>query len=117
MRGHGPGKPRGDHARVRRPPPGRNPHGRHHGLQPGDQLADPPAHRGADRPKTPLPHARLHDLRHIHATTLLLAGVPVHVVAARLGHADPSITLRVYAHVVRAAEASAADIFAQAIGE
>ncbi|GAA4059550.1 hypothetical protein [Actinomadura miaoliensis] len=25
----------------------------------------------------PLPHARLHDLRHIHATTLLLAGVPV----------------------------------------
>ncbi|MFD1934880.1 helix-turn-helix domain-containing protein [Nonomuraea mangrovi] len=64
-----------------------------------------------------LPHARLHDLRHIHATTLLLAGVPVHVVAARLGHADPSITLRVYAHVVRAAEASAADVFAQAIGE
>jgi integrase len=37
----------------------------------------------------PLPHARLHDLRHLHATTLLLAGVPVHVVAARLGHADP----------------------------
>jgi len=26
--------------------------------------------------------------------------VPVHVVAARLGHADPSITLRVYAHVI-----------------
>jgi integrase len=25
---------------------------------------------------TALPHARLHDLRHIHATTLLLAGVP-----------------------------------------
>jgi integrase len=63
-------------------------------------------------PDTPLPHARLHDLRHIHATTLLLAGVPVHVVAARLGHADPSITLRVYAHVIRAA-----DVFAQAMGE
>ncbi|WP_061290957.1 tyrosine-type recombinase/integrase [Herbidospora cretacea] len=66
---------------------------------------------------TPLPHARLHDLRHIHATTLLLAGVPVHVVAARLGHADPAITLRVYAHVVRQAEASAADIFAKALAE
>lgn len=65
----------------------------------------------------PLPHARLHDLRHIHTTTLLLAGVPVHVVAARLGHADPSITLRVYAHVIRSAEASAADVFAQAIKE
>ncbi|MEU7990525.1 tyrosine-type recombinase/integrase [Streptosporangium canum] len=69
------------------------------------------------KPNKPLPHARLHDLRHIHATTLLLAGVPVHVVAARLGHADPSITLRVYAHVIRAAEASAADVFANAIGE
>jgi integrase len=64
------------------------------------------------RPKDQLPHAQLHDLRHIHATTLLLSGVPVHVVAARLGHADPAITLRVYAHVIRAAEAAAADIFA-----
>ncbi|MBT2226039.1 site-specific integrase [Nonomuraea sp. NEAU-A123] len=71
----------------------------------------------AHNPKESLPHARLHDLRHIHATTLLLAGVPVHVVAARLGHADPSITLRVYAHVIRAAEASAADVFAQVIKE
>jgi integrase len=48
-----------------------------------------------------LPASRLHDLRHLHATTLLLAGVPVHVVAARFGHADPDITLRVYAHVLR----------------
>ena len=62
-----------------------------------------------------LPHARLHDLRHIHATTLLLAGVPVHVVAARLGHADPSVTLRVYAHVIREQVAAAADIFARSI--
>ena len=66
-------------------------------------------------PKDQLPHARLHDLRHIHATTLLLSGVPVHVVAARLGHADPAITLRVYAHVIRTAEAAAADIFAKAV--
>jgi integrase len=62
-----------------------------------------------------LPHARLHDLRHLHATTLLLSGVPVHVVAAWLGHADPAITLRVYAHVIRSAEAAAADIFARAV--
>jgi integrase len=62
-----------------------------------------------------LPHARLHDLRHVHAITLLLAGVPVHVVAARLGHADPSITLRVYAHVIREHVAAAADIFARSI--
>jgi integrase len=31
---------------------------------------------------------------------LLLAKVPVHVVARRLGHQDPSVTLRVYAHVI-----------------
>jgi integrase len=62
-----------------------------------------------------LPRARLHCLRHLHATTLLLAGVPAHVVAARLGHADPSITLRVYAHVISNQLAEAADVFAQAI--
>lgn len=64
----------------------------------------------------PLPAARLHDLRHVHATTLLRAGVPVHVVAARLGHADPSITLRVYAHVISEQLAEAAVIFADAVG-
>jgi len=63
----------------------------------------------------PLPHARLHDLRHLHATTLLLAGVPVHVVAARLGHADPAVTLRVYSHVLRKHASGVGDIFAQAI--
>ena len=50
-----------------------------------------------------------------HATTLLLAGVPVHVVAAQLGHADPSITLRVYAHVISDQLTEAADVFARAI--
>ena len=47
--------------------------------------------------------------------TSLLAGVPVHVVAARLGHADPSITLRVYAHVISDQLTEAADIFARAV--
>jgi integrase len=40
---------------------------------------------------------------------------PVHVVAARLGHADPSITLRVYAHVINEQLVKAADIFARQI--
>ena len=63
----------------------------------------------------PLPHARLHDLRHLHATTLLLAGVPVHVVAARLGHADPAVTLRVYSHVLREHARGVGNVFAQAV--
>ena len=67
-------------------------------------------------PVKALPHARLHDLRHLHATALLMAGVPVHVVAARLRHADPAVTPRVYSHVLRAQAAGVGDIFAQAVG-
>jgi integrase len=70
---------------------------------------------GSIRSSAPLPLARLHDLRHVHATTLLLAGVPVHVVAERLGHADPSITLRVYAHVIRQQVADVAEVFARQV--
>ncbi|MET7337115.1 hypothetical protein [Nonomuraea sp. NPDC005650] len=33
----------------------------------------------------------------------------------RLGHADPAITLRVYAHVIHEQAASAADVFAKAV--
>lgn len=45
----------------------------------------------------------------------VLAADPKHVVAARLGHADPSVALRVYAHVIRDQVAEAADIFARSI--
>jgi integrase len=71
----------------------------------------------AKGPATPLPHARLHDLRHVHATLLLIAGVPVHVVAERLGHSDPAITLRIYAHVMRTHAAGVAGIFAAAAAQ
>jgi integrase len=40
-----------------------------------------------------------HDLRHKAATLLLSRGVHPKVVSEMLGHADISITLRVYAHV------------------
>ncbi|MFV2178225.1 tyrosine-type recombinase/integrase [Actinomadura sp. LOL_016] len=93
------------------PPDGANLSARIHGLLAhGD--ADHSTQRGQPEPN---PHARLHNIRHVHATTLLLAGVPVHVVAARLGHADPAITLRVYAHVVDEQLAEAATIFADRV--
>jgi integrase len=47
----------------------------------------------------PLPVIRLHDARHTWATLALRAGVPVKVVQERLGHAHPSITMGIYAHV------------------
>ena len=39
---------------------------------------------------------RFHDLRGIHATALLDAGIPVHTVAQRIGD-DPAVLLRNYA--------------------
>jgi integrase len=41
---------------------------------------------------------RLHDARHSCGTALHLRGVPMAVIAKWLGHADPSITARIYAH-------------------
>jgi integrase len=50
---------------------------------------------------------RLHDLRHIHASHLLMSGVPVHVVQARLGHASIQTTVDTYGHVLPASDAEA----------
>ena len=64
-----------------------------------------------------LPVIRLHDLRHSHATILLLAGVPVHVVSQRLGHASPVVTMTVYAHVLPGNQREAAHLFARLVME
>lgn len=45
---------------------------------------------------------KFHGLRHTCATLLLAAGVPPHVVAARLGHAKVTTTLETYAHALPA---------------
>ena len=42
----------------------------------------------------------LHALRHFSASQAIAAGFDAVTVGARLGHADPSITLRVYSHAV-----------------
>jgi integrase len=55
---------------------------------------------------------RLHDLRHLHATQLLAAGVPVRTVSGRLGHANAATTLNVYAHFLEASDRQAADVIA-----
>ena len=48
-----------------------------------------------------------HSLRHRAATRMLEAGAPVHVVAEVLGHADPAVTLRTYAHAVEGGKRAA----------
>ena len=82
---------------------------------PGELMRD--TFRRLNRERRVLPPIRFHDLRHVHATLLLQDGEPVHVVAERLGHADPSMTLRVYAHVIRSQRASSAARFARIMGE
>lgn len=62
-----------------------------------------------------LPLLVVHELRHSHATILLRQGVPVHIVAKRLGHKDPSVTLDVYADVIPEDDASAVDAFSLAV--
>ena len=53
---------------------------------------------------------RFHDLRHFTATQLLGANVDPRTVAGRLGHADPSITMRVYAGFLQERDREAAQI-------
>jgi integrase len=62
-----------------------------------------------------LPPIRLHDMRHSHASLLLGNGVPVKVVSERLGHAQASVTLNVYQHVLPGADEEAAETAARLV--
>ncbi len=57
-----------------------------------------------------LPYFSPHSLRHTSATLLILAGVPVKVVSARLGHANQNTTNAVYSHAIQTADAMASDV-------
>lgn len=63
------------------------------------------------------PRWRLHDLRHWSATLAIGRGHDLRTVANRLGHANPAMTLRVYAHALDAAdEGVAATLAAELAG-
>ena len=66
--------------------------------------------------RTPaLPRIRFHDLRHTHASLLIMAGVPVKVVSERLGHSHSAFTMHTYQHLVPGMSAAAAEQFAALI--
>lgn len=54
------------------------------------------------------PRPRIHDLRHTHAAWLLAAGVPIHVVQARLGHESITTTVDTYGGLLPDAQVAAA---------
>lgn len=58
--------------------------------------------------KAGLPRIRFHDLRHTHATLLLLKGENVKVVSERLGYSSVAFTLKTYAHVLPGMQEGAA---------
>lgn len=56
-------------------------------------------------------------LRHMVATQTLSQGVPLHAVAARLGHSRTSTTLDVYAEAIPAHDQDAADLLGGLLGD
>ncbi len=63
-----------------------------------------------------VPVIRFHDMRHTHASLLLQAGVNVKVVAERLGHSSPTVTMNTYAHVLPTMQKAAVEQFAKLFG-
>lgn len=57
------------------------------------------------------PGLRFHDLRHTHASLSLKRGDSIHVLSARLGHANISTTLRLYSHLLPGQDADLANGF------
>jgi len=66
--------------------------------------------------KAGCPGARLHDLRHAHATMLIEAGVSMRTVADRLGHTRVSTTQDIYGHLLPGADDAAAATFGELMG-
>lgn len=60
--------------------------------------------------KAGLPHLKAHNAgRHTNASIQLSSGEQVHVVSSWLGHANPSTTLNIYAHLMPGAKEGARD--------
>jgi len=57
-----------------------------------------------------------HGLRHTHASQLIAAGVDIVTVSTRLGHAKPSVTLAVYAHMYQKDDSKAAAAIQRGLG-
>ena len=60
-------------------------------------------------PEEQLPKIPFHGLRHTNATLLIAGNQDIKTVSARLGHAQSSTTLDIYAHALAEKESKAAD--------
>jgi integrase len=58
----------------------------------------------------------LHQLRHFYASALLAGGVDIRALSEYLGHHDPAVTLRIYAHLMPSARGRALRAIEAALG-
>ena len=56
-----------------------------------------------------MPEVTFHALRHTHASQLIAQGVDIVTISKRLGHAKPSVTLAIYAHMFTSDDRKAAE--------
>ena len=62
-----------------------------------------------------LPHVRFHDMRHSHATMLLLQNVQPKIVQERLGHSTIAMTMDTYSHILPGMQEDATSKVSQAL--
>jgi integrase len=72
---------------------------------------------GRLRDELGLKHVHLHSLRHLNASQMIGKGINPRTAATRLGHSDPSLTLRVYSHALPEADQAAAELMGNLLGE
>jgi integrase len=72
-------------------------------------------HRRRQVAEAGLPRIGVHGLRHTWATLAQMPASPIKVVSQRIGHADPAVTMQVYAHALDGDDATAAELTAAAI--
>ena len=63
-----------------------------------------------------MPEITFHGLRHTHASQLIASGVDIVTISKRLGHAKPSVTLAIYAHMFHTDDSKAAVAINTALG-
>ena len=64
-----------------------------------------------------MPEITFHALRHTHASQLIAQEVDIVTISKRLGHANPKITLAVYAHMFASDDSKAAAAINAALGQ
>jgi integrase len=62
------------------------------------------------------PEVTFHGLRHTHASQLIAGNVDIVTISKRLGHAKPSVTLAIYAHMFHTDDSKAAVAINAALG-